>query len=629
MSNQPVPAVWLVVCAAAVCPAASVRFSPDVISILTIKGCNGSGCHGSPAGQNGFKLSLFGSDVEADYRAITPRVNLDKPEQSLLLAKPSFAAPHGGGRVLAPDSEEYQVLLDWLRQGAPLSGGGPRLARLEIEPGEKALRAGGATLQLRVAGILSDGSASDMTRQVRYLAADDAVARVTGQGVVTPVSRGLTTVMARAMGQVATAQIAVVTAAPDPSAPPANGNNFIDELVFAKLREMSIAPWPLTTDREFVRRVYLDAIGVLPSPDEARAFLDDPRPGKRARLIDALLERPEYASHWTVKFEDWLRNCQLHMQGRSMGVFKDWIHEWVAADRPYQEVVRELLTSMGDTMLNPAANFWHPATDFMLKKFEVNKVTPTVSRLFLGVRLECAECHNHPLENFTQDDFLGLSAFFARLRVKHGYGEYRRTWYLDSGGELMHPVSKQPVKAKFLGAETPAIPDGVDRRAALAEWITSPANPYFSRATVNRIWNEYFQTGIVEPFDDFRSTNMPTNRALLDRLARHFVESGFKLKALHRAILNSRVYQLSSRDASREPGTLERLLFARYEPRKLTAEVLLDAIGQVTGVAHGFRGYPAGTSAKDLYVPDGPDYFLVTFGLPRRDILAGRPKSPT
>jgi hypothetical protein len=266
----------------------------------------------------------------------------------------------------------------------------------------------------------------------------------------------------------------------------------------------------------------------------------------------------------------------------------------------------------------------------MLKKFDVKKVTPTVSRLFLGIRLECAECHNHPLENFTQDDFYGLSAFFSRLKVKHGYAEYRRTWFLDDEGEIEHPVTKAAVKPKLLGGSVIETPTDQDRRIALADWITSPSNPYFARATVNRIWHEYFQTGLVEPFDDFRSTNPPTNRPLLDRLAAHFADSGFRFKPLHRLILNSRTYQLSSRRAADEtdPGTV-RLLFARYEPRKLPAEVLLDAISEVTGVPHPFRNYPTGTRAMELYIPDSPDYFLVTFGFPRRDILCDRAKSPT
>lgn len=612
----------------------SVSFSPDILSILTTKGCNGSGCHGSPVGQNGFKLSLFGYDGAADYQMIVKaqdgrRVNLEEPAKSLLLLKPTFVEPHGGGKLLSEDSDEYRLILKWLEQGASQDSNGVRLTKLEIVPTERILVGEGSHQSMAVIGRLSDGTTRDMTREVRYLIGDDTVIHVTPEGTVDSKTSGITTVSARALGQVATAQIGVIRSAAGPDYPVEPANNFIDDLVLAKLRRMNVRLAPLSSDRAFVRRVYLDAIGILPPPEELHRFLDDSRSDKRSRLIDTLLERPEYASYWTVKFEDWFRNCQLHMSGRSMGMFKDWIREWLAADRPYDQVVHELLTSAGDTMLNPAANFWHPATDFMLKQFSVNKITPTVSRLFLGVRMECAECHNHPLENYTQDDFYGLAAFFSRLRVKHGYGEYRRTWFLENEGEVDHPLTKKPVLPRFLGGVTPQIAEDADRRAILADWIVAPENPYFARATVNRIWHEYFNTGIVEPFDDFRSTNMPTNRQLLDRLAGQFIRSGYRLKELHRMILKSRTYQASSESSPGTNESVQRLLFARYFPRKLPAEVLLDSIGQVTNVPNKFRGYPEGTSAKDLYLPDNPEYFLVTFGFPRRDILAGRSQSPT
>lgn len=611
-----------------------VRFSPDVVSILTTKGCNSSGCHGSPAGQNGFKLSLFGYDVGADHEMITKkhnarRVNLEKPEESLLLKKPLFQVPHGGGRVLSQGSEDYNTLLEWLKQGAKLEANGVHLTGLEIYPDQRYLTAAGSKQRLVVIGRLSDGTTRDMTREVRYSVTDESVVKVDSEGMVTAGTRGLTAVIARGMGMVAASQFGVVGDPAVAKTPAIAPNNFIDELVFAKLRNMNVSPAPLSSDTEFVRRVYLDSIGRLPTSEETKRFLTEPGEQKRATLINRLLEQPEYASFWTVKFEDWFRNNQLNSQGRSMGRFKEWIYNFLAEDRPYDQFVREILTSEGDTFLQPAANFWHPAADFMLKKFDVNKVTPTVTRLFLGIRLECAECHNHPLENFTQDDFYGVSAFFAQMKVKHGYGEYRRTWYRDDEGEVVHPVTKQPVPPKYLGAEKPQVPAGVDRRQFLADWIVSPRNPYFARATVNRIWHEYTTVGLVEPFDDFRSTNPATNRELLDRLGEYFVDSGFRLKSLHRIILNSRAYQLSSSGTNPQSGELDRLLFARYQPRRLSAEVLLDAISQVTGVAHTFQNYPKGTRAMNVDVPDNPDYFLVAFGLPRRDVLADRSKSPT
>ena len=619
----------------------AVSFSRDVVSILTTKGCNGSGCHGSPAGKNGFKLSLFGYDAAADHKMIIHehqgrRVDLENPAESLLLKKPTFAIAHGGGHLMTPESEEYETLYKWFEQGARLDDSGARLTHLELYPRQRVLVGKDASQKFVAMARLSDGTTRDMTEQVRFMVADDAVANVSSDGSVSAASPGLTSVMARAMGKVATSQIGVIDAPAGPDYPAVEVQNFIDEIVFRKMREMNVPPAPRTSDREFIRRVYLDVAGVLPTRQRTARFLNDRAPDKRARLIDEILASEDYVSHWLVKFEDWYRNNQLHSQGRSMGVFKDWMREWIAGEGGYDDLVRAFLTSTGDTMVVPEANFWHPATDFMLKEFSTTKVTPSVTRLLLGVRMECAECHNHPLENFTQDDFYAFAAFFGRLRVKHGYGEYRRTWYLDDEGEVEHPLTKKPVAPKFLAGAAPEIPAGADRRRVLADWVTAADNPFFARATVNRIWNQYFQSGIVEPFDDFRSTNMPSNPELLDRLATYFIQNGFRFRPLHRLILNSRVYQSASKRAG--PTPLEKTLFANYAPRRLTSEVLLDAISDVTGSPHVFAAgfgkkgpqvYPTGTRAKDIYIPDAPDYFLRTFGTPRRDIIQERVKSPT
>jgi hypothetical protein len=467
---------------------------------------------------------------------------------------------------------------------------------------------------------------------VRYSVADEAVVSLPeSTGSVTGAGRGLTTVMARAVGKVATSQMIVIDSPSELESAETPENNFIDRYIFQKLRRVNIAAYPLSSDRMFIRRVSLDAVGRLPTRGEVQEFLDDPRTDKRSRLIDRLLESPDYARHWLVKFEDWFRNAQYNSQGRTNASFKKWIRQMVEEDRPYDETVRQLLTSKGDTTVRPAGNFWHPAMDFMLRTFEPRKITPTVTRLFLGIRLDCAECHNHPLENLTQDDFYGMAAFFARLKVKHGYGQYRRIWYSERKGDLLHPVTKEPVAPRFLDGTTPAIADVSDRREALADWITRTQELQFARATVNRIWAEYFGRGLVDPPDDFRSTNMPTHPALLDELARHFITSGFRFKELHRVILNSRTYQLSSREPSRsaEPDGLGEMLYARYRPRKLSAEVLLDSIVQVTAIPHRFGNYPMGTSPKDVVATNGPDYFLTVFGFPRRDILAPREKSPS
>ena len=616
--------------------AVQVGFERDLLSILTTKGCNSSACHGSPAGQNGFMLSLYGSDPRADFEMILHghggrRVTLESPEASLLLAKPAFRVAHGGGQLMTDESDEYETILEWLRQGAPYGSSGTRLERLDLHPSERVLPGPGSRQSIVVIGRLSDGTTRDMTDEVRYSVIDEAVIEVEGTGAVVAKEPGMTTLMARAMGKAATAQFIVIDSGGQDSLEAPEPANLIDEHVFAKLRTVRIAPFPISDDRTFLRRAFLDATGVLPTPGETKLFLSSADPAKREALIDRLLERPEYATHWLVKFEDWFRNSQYYSQGRTNGSFKRWLHDSIRQDWAYDDTVRAMLTAEGDTTVRPAGNFWHPAIDFMLKTFEVEKAVPTITRLFLGQRLECAQCHNHPLENLTQDDFYGLAAFLARTRVKHGYGQYRRVWYEDRRGEIEHPVTKQTVPPRFLGGDLARIPAGSSRRAVLADWITQTQELQFARATVNRVWYEYFRRGIVEPFDDFRSTNRPSHPELLDALARYFVDSGFRFKALHRLVLNSKTYQLAAHTEERPGGEnpLEDALFARYVPRKLPAEVLLDAISQVTGVPEAFKNYPPDTSPKELIASIGATYFLTTFGHPRRDIMGARNNDPS
>ncbi|MBM3783147.1 MAG: DUF1553 domain-containing protein [Acidobacteria bacterium] len=616
-------------------PPVEISFERDVLSLLTTKGCNGSSCHGSPAGQNGFKLSLYGADAAADHAMITTahngrRIDGKQPENSLLLRKPSLQVAHGGGHLLTAASDEYQILLQWLRQGAKRVSSGPGIVSIEVQPREAIVRLSDAPVQLKVVGTLSDGSKIDLTRQVRYAVNDEGVVSASAEGVVTAKGHGLTVLMARGVGKAATAQFIVAGKPPAP-APNAAEANFIDREVNEKLRQVAIEPYPRSSDATFVRRVFLDLIGVLPTVEETGRFVDSTSTGKRQELIDELLNRPEYTSHWLVKFEDWFRNSQYYSQGRTNASFKRWLADAIRADKPYNQTVREMITATGDTTVHPAGNFWHPAIDFMLKTFEVSKATPTVTRLFLGQRIECAECHNHPLENLTQDDFYGMAAFLGRMKVKHGYAQYRRVWFNTRDGEVIHPNTKQPVAPKFLDGTKPEISGEKDRREVLADWILGPQAQQFARATVNRIWAQYFTAGIVHPADDFRSTNMASHPALLDRLAAAFIEGGYRLKPVHRLILNSETYQRASRAPGRSGGSdpLERVLLARYEPRKLPAEVLLDALGQATGVPQTFGNYPPGTSAKDLVATIGATYFLTTFGLPRRDTMEPRAQDPS
>ena len=616
-----------------------LSFAWDVERILTRRGCNDTHCHGGVKGRGGFKLSLFGIYPEEDYRWIVkggtyqvlspdpgteiPRIDRDEPEKSLLLRKPTLAEPHQGGLQLPPESEDYKTLLRWVKEGAPFrpaAASSPGVGTIEVYPAEAVLEVGGGQ-QLLVSALLRNGTRRDLTGQVRYLAENSEVVEVDPDGRLRGLRPGETFVTVRTAGHSTTARVSVIeeTLARYPGLP---ARNFIDRLVFDKLSRLHRIPSELSGDAEFLRRVCLDLTGTLPPPPRTREFLQSTDPDKREKLVDTLLQTPEFVDYWTYRLSQLFR-VALFENGINLPwteAYWEWIRGHVAGNTPYDQVARERIAAIG---YSPPSRHFLPNGEV---RYPQNKMAEEV-RVFLGRRLDCAECHNHPLENYTQDDFYGLAAFFARLKVKHGYGEYRRTWYVDEEGEVEHPVTKQQVAPKFLGGDTPDIPNGADRREVLADWIVSPDNPYFARATVNRLWHQYFGTGIVEPYDDFRSTNRPSNPELLDRLAEFFVSNGYRLKPLHRVILNSRTYQLSSH--ARDPSALGRTLFASYEPRKVPAEVLLDMLSQVTGIPHPFDGYPAGTSAKDIYVPDGPDYFLVTFGLPRRDILKDRAQEPT
>ena len=611
----------------------SINFSQDLLSIFTQKSCNSPTCHGAIAGQNGFKLSLFGYDPEADHQMIVKahdgrRVDLQEPEQSLILRKPSMSIPHGGGERLPRSSPEYQTLFTWLRQGAQYNAQGPRVEAIAIYPKERILAGLGTSQRWAVVGRLSDGTTRDMTREVRYQVGDENVVTVTPEGTSMAAGVGQSHVMVRATGRVAVARVGVVDEPPLKDYPVVPVHNFIDEALIRQWRQLNLVPSELSSGEEFVRRVYLDAIGLLPTPEERERFLQDPGEDKRSRLIDELLARPEYAAYWTNKFEDSLRNQQTTVKSRAQGAFRRYIYDFLNEDRPYDRVVLEMLTSVGDQTLHPAACFWTPMADKELNIPKVNQITTTVSRLFLGVRMECVECHNHPLENLTQNDFFDLSAFFGKLRIKQGYDVFRRVWYLDPERQFLHPQTRRPLQAVVPFDRSFPVRRNGDQREDLARWMSSPENPYFSRAIVNRIWREYCNVGIVEPFDDFRTTNPPSNEGLLDRLAEHLVDHGFRLKSVHQAILNSRAYQLTS--VPHPDNKLDNpRFFTHYNVRILQAEALLDALSQVTGVEHSFYNYPKGTRAQDVDHSDYPGYFLSVFGFLQGVSLEERSKKPS
>jgi hypothetical protein len=604
----------------------SLSFANDVLPVLSKAGCNRTGCHGSPKGKNGFKLSLFASEPDWDYLALVKqsfmrRVNRVEPERSLFLLKATAQIPHGGGECIKAGSLDYRLLLEWVRQGLPWGDEKqPQLLSVEVTPKEGSLKVGEGR-QLRVLARYSDQSVRDVTRLTHFVSTVPAVAEVDEHGRVTARGYGESVLLAVYMGKVDIARIAV----PQPLPPDAEKlfadfkpNNRIDELVLAKLRKLGIPPSPLTSDAEFIRRVYLDAIGTLPTPDEVRQFLSDTDPKKREKLVDALLQRPEFVDFWTMKWGDLLRvkrDFPIHLWDKGMWAFYRFIRTSLAQNKPYDQFVRELLLSEGSGYRDGVANFYRAVPEREPKTW-----AETVATVFMGVRIDCAKCHSHPYEPWTQNDHHGLAAFFAKVGVKDTPEWGEQIVFFRPDGIFRHTRTGEPVKPKFLGDSQPLELDGTDPRVAFVQWLTSPDNPYFARNIVNRIWFWLFGRGIVHEPDDFRLSNPPSNPELLDYLAGELVKSGYNLRHIYRLILTSQTYQTSSvaNDWNRSEQAL--VHFARYPVRRLMAEQLLDAVSQVTEHPEKFPGLPLGFRAIQLPDSRVPSYFLELFGRPDRDI---------
>jgi hypothetical protein len=585
-----------------------LSFVRDIVPILTKSGCANSNCHGSIRGQAGFKLSLFGYEPELDFDAITKtadgrRIDRSDAAKSLLLIKPTYQAPHGGGERFKIGSLEYDAILQWIRQGAPFdSPGSPRIRSLKVAP-EEALMLAGAVRKLSATAAYTDDTKEDVTGKVQYKAQDETIVEVGPRGEMKALRPGETTIMIRTLGKAVAVRVAVITGPPGKDYPAAPVNNFIDEHVFAKLKRLNIVPSGLTNDSEFLRRIYLDTTGTLPSVEETLAFLSSTDPNKRSKAIDKLLQRPEYAELWATRFSDLFRVGAMVGNKASRAMYT-WIRRSLAEDKPYDRFAAELLTASGDVAANPAANFYRISIDA-----EPEQMATNVSQVFLATRLECARCHNHPWEKWTQDDFYGFAAFFGRVALKFGVDDAHVV--LKDKLELAHPKTKNPVNPKYLDGPEEIEGQDEDIREKLAAWITSSKNPYFARGIVNRVWKHYLGRGIVEPVDDFRVTNPPSNPALLDALASDFTAHNFSLRHLSRVILNSRTYQLSS--AFNQTNRNDDRNYASYYVRRLMAEALMDAISQVAGNPEQYRGQKPGTRA--MTIPAGaPNYFLQTFG---------------
>ena len=591
-----------------------VDFATEVAPIFSQRGCNNTNCHGALNGQSGFKLSLFGYDPDADFDAIVHhsegrRIDRDRPDESLLLMKPTFEISHGGGHLIRRESFDYQTLVDWIRDGAPKHAGDvARLQRIQVYPDNFTVLEGpGAIQQIVVVGHYTDGSQQDLTQRVRYSTETNEVLEVSQEGKVTARSAGEETVLVRTLGHVQALRMGV-TATGLAKSQPIEPANFIDELVFDKLGKLNVPYSNLSTDAEFIRRVYLDTIGIVPTAEETRRFLHDPSDDRRARLVDALLKRPEYAEFWAVKWGDLFANSVL-TSSDGTAYLQDWLRRAFEENMPYDEFVTRILTSTGSTWEVGAVNFFSRS---------IEDVTTLASQAFLGLGIECARCHDHPSAEWTREDFLSMAAFFSQVT-----GKGRRPppvesiRYIEYDKEFRHPETKQVVRPRFLDGSEPLIRPLEDRRAVLARWMTSKDNPWFARATVNRFWNQFMGRPLVDPVDDFRSSNPATNEALLNRLAGDFVENGYDLHHLIRTIANSNTYHLSSVP---EPGNRsDEINYSRYYLKRLTAEQLIDSIVQITGVPQDYLGYYPGARAVNLADPGVPSAFLDMFDRPKRD----------
>ncbi len=598
----------------------SVSFVRQVVPALTRAGCNAGACHGDPSGKNGFRLSLRGYEPAADHVALTRdsggrRVDPQSPDSSLILLKATARVPHEGGRRFGPDSDLYRLLRGWVAQGAGNEAeASTKLTRLQVFPEQRVLEAPADRQQLRLVAHFVNGMMRDVTHLARFSVNDESIAQATTEGVVEKRKKGEVAVAAEYLGMMATARIIFLDSRPGFTWPNPPEHGAIDRHVFAKLKLLRIEPSGLCRDDEFLRRAYLDAIGKLPTPDEVRRFLADNDPNKREKVIDGLLERPEFADWWALKWADRL-GCNQRFVGK-IGALKyhQWIRHAMAINLPEDEFVRAILTAQGGNYENPPAGFYRRLRDPQTRAEEA-------AQLFLGVRLQCARCHNHPGERWTQEDYHRLAAFFARVKYRDGpffiqQYDKEETVYLAREGEVAHPRTGAVLLPKFLGGDQPSFGPLEDRRAALAGWLTAAENPFFAKAAANRIWYHLFGRGIVEPVDDLRSTNPPANADLLDHLAAQFVKHGFNRKHLIATIMKSRTYQLSAHPTATNEE--DDKYFSHAGVRLLRAEALLDAIAQATGVPEKFPSLPLGTPAARL--PDG-EYkhpFLEAFGRPAR-----------
>ncbi|MCA9125584.1 MAG: DUF1549 domain-containing protein [Planctomycetales bacterium] len=587
-----------------------VSFHLDVMPVLTRAGCNTGSCHGAASGKDGFRLSLFGFDPVGDYERITReigirRINLAIPDQSLIYLKSIGGVPHSGGKRIEPDSVYAATLLNWLESEAKLDATTPpTCTHVQLFPPQAVLEGEGATQRLVAVASFSDGTTRDVTHLAAFTTNNERSAAVNDQGIVTAGVRGEAFVMARFDTHTVGTQVLTLPQALQYAAPEIQGN-YIDQLVLEKLNKLRILPSEKCTDEEFLRRVTIDIVGLLPTEDEYREFTSDQEPNKRSRWIDRLLKRKEFSEIWAMKWAQLLlvkSNNQVSYKAAFQ--YSSWLTNQLAADSPIDQIVRELITASGGVFEKPATNFYQVERDTL-------KTAENVAQVFMGIRTQCAQCHNHPFDRWTMDDYYGFASFFSQIGRKTGEDYREIIIYNRGGGEVNHPVTKKPVPATFLGGGRPDT-RGKDRRQVLAEWLTSSENPFFATSISNRVWSHFMGAGIVEPVDDIRVSNPASNPALFDMLGQKLTDYNFDLKQLVRDICNSDAYQRSTQ--TNESNQLDTRNYSHALVRRIPAEMLLDCISQATDTRDKFRGLPDG--ARAVQIADGAtsNYFLTTFG---------------
>ena len=597
--------------------AAPVGFHTEVLAALTKAGCNMGACHGSPSGKGGFRLSLRGYDPELDLLTLrgeyyNRRSNVLDPDESLLLRKPLMEVAHGGGQRLHRGEATYNVLRNWVAEGMRLEPSGtPELQSIEVLPRQRVLRDDAVHQQLLVLGHFSDGSIRDVTSLTAFDSSDDAVASISPAAVVRKEGRGEATILARYLDRMATSQISFLTERSGFQWRPPESVSGIDSHVYAKLEKLQIQPSSNCSDTDFLRRATLDLTGRLPTIDEATAFVADTSPTRRSELIDRLLNSEDYGHFWSMKWADLLRCNSRRLSSPGVHKFRRWLYEAVMNDMPLNEFADELLTAQGSTQLNPAANYWRSSRDEL-------DATETTAQLFLGIRMQCAKCHNHPFEKWTQDDYYGMAAAFNRVGRKAGKLPGDELIFVKSSGEVKQPRTGEVMKVRLLLKGSIDVPDLADRRVAFAQWLVDDGNPFFAKSLANRIWGHVVGRGVVEPVDDFRDSNPPSNPDLLEFLANELITNRYSTRHLLRTIMNSQVYQFSSERNSFNAE--DDVYFSHATTRMLTAEQLLDAICSVTGVPEVYGSMPVGTRSVDLVDPPQGHAFLQVFGQPQREL---------